>query len=592
MVSLDMRTVVISFVLINVISTFVIAYLWTQYRDRYRGIGDVAYAYGFQTVAYALIVLRGYIPIWLSLDLANAISVFGLFMGLRGLEKYTGRKKTYLINIILLALIASVHVWFRWVKTDSIIRYLIISVASFAFFAQLAWLLLVRAPRNMKRLTRFTGFVFAGFSIISCIKIALFFINSDKPTDYFESGILEGILMIGYGMLVVILTFSLTLMFSNNLLQNVITEEEKFSTTFHTAPNAIALTDFPEGNIIEVNNSFLEILGYTSDEVIGKTIDELNIWKNPGEKAVLYADIVKNGSLFKKEWEFKRKNGDVFTGLLSAKIISIGGEKCLISSIYDITERKGLQELISHERNLLRTLIDHLPDPVTIKDTEGRYLLNNQAHLQVIGAETQEEVLGKTTYDYFPADDAKIYDADDRNVMKSGKMIIDKIESAVHEETGFPYWHLTSKIPIKDKSGKSVQILTISHDITERKRAEDALKESDEFNRSLLRTIPFGMDVVDENGTILFMGESFRKKFGSDAAGKKCWEVYREDRKQCEGCPLTKGITIGTTEIYESHGILGGRIFDVYHTGMMFHGKKAMLEIFHDITERTNQKGN
>jgi PAS domain S-box-containing protein len=591
MASLDMKTVVISFVLINVISTFVILYLWTQYRDRYRGIGYVAYAYGLQTIAYTLIVLRGYIPEWLSLDLANAVSVFGLFMGLRGLETYTGKKKTYLINFVLLGILAIVHLWFKFIRTDSVIRYLIISIAYLAFFSQLALLFLVRAPRSMRHLTRSTGFVFAGFCVLSCMKIIEFILNSNKPVDYFQSDLFEGIIMIAYGMLVIILTFSLTLMFTNNLLQNVKTEEEKFSTTFHTAPNAIALTDFADGSIIEVNNSFLEILGYSADEVTGKTIDDLNIWKNPEEKAVLSEEIRKNRSLHKKEFEFRRKNGEVFTGLISAKIISIGTEECLLSSIYDITERKGLQEVISHERNLLRTLIDHLPDPVTIKDIDGKYLLNNQAHLQVIGAESQEEVLGKTTFDYFPSEDAVIYDIDDRNVMRTGKMIIDKIESAVHEETGFPYWHMTSKIPIKDKSGKSIQVLTISHDITERKRAEDALKESDEFNRSLLRTIPFGMDVVDESGTILFMGESFRKRFGLDATGKKCWDVYRDDKLQCEGCPLKNGISIGNTEIYESHGILGGKIFDVYHTGMMFHGKKAMLEIFNDITERKKSEG-
>ncbi|MGE5406550.1 MAG: PAS domain S-box protein [Methanosarcina sp.] len=586
-----MQTVLFSFVLINIISTFVITFLWAQYRDRYKGIGYVAYAYGFVTLGFALIILRGSIPMWLSMDLANAITVTGLFLGLKGLETYTGRKSSQLLNILLLVIIAAIHVWFRIVKTDMITRYLIISVVSCTYFAQLAWLMLFRAPKNMRNLTKYTGFVFVSFSIVAIIKIVDFFVHGEMQVDYFKSDTLEAVLMIIYGMLVIILTFSLTLMFSNNLLYNIKTQEEKFSTTFHTAPNAIALTDFPDGKIMEVNKAFLEILGYTSEEVIGKSTNDLNVWKNEKDRSEANIEIRKNGCIEKKEYEFRKKNGEILVGLLSVRMISIGNDKCLIMSIFDVTERSSFQDVISHERNLLRTLIDHLPDPVTIKDSEGRYLLNNKSHLQVIGADSQDEVIGKTTYDYFPAEDAAIYDLDDRNVMKSGRMIIDKIECAVHEDTGFPYWHLTSKIPIKDKTGKSVQVLTISHDITERKKAEDALKETDEFNRSLLKTIPFGMDVVDETGTILFMGENFRKIFGYEATGKKCWDVYRDDKAQCKDCPLTKGISIGNTEIYESHDILGGKIFDVYHTGMMFHGKKAMLEIFHDITERKKAEG-
>jgi PAS domain S-box-containing protein len=248
--------------------------------------------------------------------------------------------------------------------------------------------------------------------------------------------------------------------------------------------------------------------------------------------------------------------------------------------------QKKHHDLIMHERNLLRTLIDNLPDPVSIKDRKGRFLLNNSAHLEVIGAESQDETIGKTIYDFLPEDEAVVSDDDDTLVMTTGKMILDKVESSTHLDTGFPYSHLTSRIPILDTDGNSSKLITISHDITNRKRAEDALRESAEFNRSLLKTIPFGMDVVDDSGTILFQSENFKRIFGSEAIGKKCWDIYRDDKKPCSDCPLAKGIVNGKTEKYESHGLLGGKIFDIYHTGMNYQGKKAMLEIFHDITER------
>jgi PAS domain S-box-containing protein len=120
----------------------------------------------------------------------------------------------------------------------------------------------------------------------------------------------------------------------------------------------------------------------------------------------------------------------------------------------------------------------------------------------------------------------------------------------------------------------------------ERVEAEVALKESLAFRNTLLRTIPFGMDIIDENGTILFQNEVLRNKLGRDVIGAKCWEIYRDGKTQCNDCPIKSGIKIGETRINELHDILGGEIFEVNHTGLMFNGKKAILEIFHDITER------
>lgn len=133
---------------------------------------------------------------------------------------------------------------------------------------------------------------------------------------------------------------------------------------------------------------------------------------------------------------------------------------------------------------------------------------------------------------------------------------------------------------------KQVKVIGVIQDITKRKRDEETLQQSHAFNESLLKTIPFGMDIVDEKGNILFQSENFEKLFGKEGIGKKCWDLYCDDKIQCSDCPLMNGITIGETGTYESRGFLGNRIFEIIHTGMTYQGKKAMLEIFQDITER------
>jgi hypothetical protein len=135
-------------------------------------------------------------------------------------------------------------------------------------------------------------------------------------------------------------------------------------------------------------------------------------------------------------------------------------------------------------------------------------------------------------------------------------------------------------------NGKTTKVYGSFQNITDRKQAEEELRTSNEFNRLLLQTIPLGMDIVDEDGNILFMSDGLKLHFNAVDMDKKCWELYRDDKKQCQECPLRTDIKIGETRVNEAHGVFGGKIFEVSHTGMLYNGKKALLEIFIDITSR------
>jgi len=117
-------------------------------------------------------------------------------------------------------------------------------------------------------------------------------------------------------------------------------------------------------------------------------------------------------------------------------------------------------------------------------------------------------------------------------------------------------------------------------------RMERQLRESNAFNRLLVQTIPFGMDIVDESGRILFMSDSLKREFSTNGVEHFCWEIYREDRTQCGDCPLkTREAPMSPMGI-EVPGIAGGRTFQITHTRMTYDGQPAVLEVFQDITER------
>lgn len=140
----------------------------------------------------------------------------------------------------------------------------------------------------------------------------------------------------------------------------------------------------------------------------------------------------------------------------------------------DITETKNAEEKLIEERNLLRTIIDHLPSRIYVKDLESRYVLNNRAHLASLGAATQEEVLGRTLREIMPGERAETAMADDQQVMATEQPILSDEKSAILED-GATRWSLTTKVPLRDVRGHTAGLVGISLDITQRKLAEQEL---------------------------------------------------------------------------------------------------------------------
>ena len=157
----------------------------------------------------------------------------------------------------------------------------------------------------------------------------------------------------------------------------------------------------------------------------------------------------------------------------------------------NVTERKLADLKLAEERNLLRTLIDHLPDYIYVKDTKFRHVINNAANLKLLGLTSFEEAAGKTAHDLFPAEMAKLYLADDQQVLSSGQPVLEREEPIVGH-TGQTRWLLTTKVPLHDDAGRVSGLVGISRDITERKTTEQSLRESQSMMAEAERIAHFG----------------------------------------------------------------------------------------------------
>ena len=145
----------------------------------------------------------------------------------------------------------------------------------------------------------------------------------------------------------------------------------------------------------------------------------------------------------------------------------------------DITEIKEIEAAREAERNLLRSLIDNLPDYIYVKDTTGRYLLDNIAHRRWLGADRESDVIGRRVTDFFPGDRVAGFSLDDDHVLQTGHALLNR-EELVEDRFGNQRWHSTTKVPIRRKDGRITGLVGISRDITERRLAEEAIRTANE----------------------------------------------------------------------------------------------------------------
>jgi two-component system sensor histidine kinase UhpB len=288
--------------------------------------------------------------------------------------------------------------------------------------------------------------------------------------------------------------------------------EEKFSKIFHSSLIAISISTLKEGRLIEANDAFLRPLGYRREEAIGRTTAELGIWANHYDRAVFVEKLLTDRSLNNIEASFRAKSGELRHLLASVELIDLEGEQCVLALFKDITERKIAERTLAEERNLLRTLIDNLPDYILVKDSECRYVTDNVAHAHTVGA-TPDEVVGKTVFDFYPRERAEKYHSDDLHVIRSGQPIIDR-EGFFIDRAGKERWVLSTRVPLMDGGGRVVGLVGISRDITERKRTEESLRESEERYRRIVETAEEGIWTIDAESNTVFVNRKMAGMLG------------------------------------------------------------------------------
>src|SRR5918992_155954 len=201
----------------------------------------------------------------------------------------------------------------------------------------------------------------------------------------------------------------------------------------------------------------------------------------------------------------------------------MGGGKSEMNQypLHTLSTQNGLDDF-----SLLRTLIDALPEQIYVKDTEGRYVLNNLAHVRALGAASPEQIAGKSDFDFYPEELAERYRADERGVLDSGRPLIDEEEPSVDEE-GNERWHSTTKVPLRNGDGEIVGLVGTTRNVTDQKYAEEALRESEERFRTAFENAPIGVALVGLDGRRFRVNQALCEMLGYSEE-ELCSEKYLE----------------------------------------------------------------
>jgi two-component system, sensor histidine kinase and response regulator len=264
---------------------------------------------------------------------------------------------------------------------------------------------------------------------------------------------------------------------SQNLLHGGFWETKDYvDLAVSTSPDAALITRLSDGVVVNLNLGFTKLTGFTPEDVIGKSTVEIQLWKNPSERQLMTENLQENGFIDNFEAEFLRKDGSALIGLMSAKVFRVNEISYIISLTRNITDRKMAEEALKENRNFLNVLLDAIPVPVFYKDNQGRYLGFNPAFERFFG-KTKDELIGKSVFDISEYEFAKIYHEKDQELFDN--IGVQHYEGKVKNTHDDIRDVVFNKASLVDIHGNITGLVGAILDITDRKRAEEALKLSE-----------------------------------------------------------------------------------------------------------------
>ncbi|MEE8134459.1 MAG: PAS domain S-box protein, partial [Gemmatimonadales bacterium] len=257
--------------------------------------------------------------------------------------------------------------------------------------------------------------------------------------------------------------------------QALLASEEKFAKAFNSNPTLMAITRLDDGVYVEVNDSYLEALGYTREEILGKSTLELEIWVDPLARDSILEEIAEKGTVRHRSVEYAAKNGDIRLGLLSVELITLGGEQYALALIDDITSRKKAEEALHRSEAKFRHLVDHAIYGIYRSNEKGQLLSVNPALVEMLGYDSAEDLMAIDM-----AKGVYAHEGERKRLVDHYRehAIIQDLDVEWRHKSGVPITVRLSGRPVRNTSTGELQFEMFVEDVTERLALEAHLQQA------------------------------------------------------------------------------------------------------------------
>ncbi len=250
--------------------------------------------------------------------------------------------------------------------------------------------------------------------------------------------------------------------------------EEKYSKLFHESNDAIFIHDLG-GNIIDVNQRVVDLLGYERDEVLRLNVRDLHPPRALAQSKEAFSTIAECGHV-NFEIEFKKKSGEIFEADISSSLFEIGDRKVIQGIVRDLTERRKAEKELRETQELYETLVKTTPDAITATDLTGNITYVSQNTLLLHGYEHEDELLGKSALDLIVPEE---HDRAVKNIQKTLKHgSVHNVEYTLLRKDGSRFTGELNAALVKDEYGRPLFFIASTRDVTDRKRMEEQLRQA------------------------------------------------------------------------------------------------------------------
>ncbi|PKN86815.1 MAG: hypothetical protein CVU51_06565, partial [Deltaproteobacteria bacterium HGW-Deltaproteobacteria-1] len=180
---------------------------------------------------------------------------------------------------------------------------------------------------------------------------------------------------------------------SGNMGANTVQSDKKFDAIFQCSPDVITITDASSGSLLDVNDSFIQLTGYSREEVIGSSTKELNIWGSIEDRERIVNQLKSGTNVDKVELTFRTKNGELRQMLFSSRLVEVDGRQLSIAITHDVTERNMTEEKLLESEEKYTTVLEDMEDVYFEVDIRGNIAFVNTSSCKKSGY-AKEELLG------------------------------------------------------------------------------------------------------------------------------------------------------------------------------------------------------